>query len=64
MKKFWKRKADRAVEQDQEERLAKAEGELKDLKGRAEVAVRILDDRNKRNHWRDAVTELINGSLL
>lgn len=55
------RKKRAVVEKEKNARLDEAEAELADLKKRASVAIRVLDNRRQRNHWRDAITEMIQG---
>lgn len=42
-------------------RLEQAEAEVALLKQRAANAIEYLDGRSKRNHWRQAVIETIQG---
>lgn len=60
MAKIHFRRAQRE-EREKLERLERAEDTLSDLKIRAERAIRILDERQKRNHWREAIEKIIQG---
>lgn len=44
------------------ERLERAEDELRVLKARADRAIGVLDAREKRNHWREAIDSMIQGA--
>lgn len=59
---FGRRSHRKVVEREKVVRIEKAETELFDLKIRAARAIRKLDDRNKRNHWRHAIEEMIQGT--
>lgn len=48
-------------EAHKEARLEDAERTLEDLKTRKERAVRILGDRQSRNHWRESIEKMIQG---
>ena len=50
-----------AVEHEKMERLEKAEAELDTLKARATKAITFLDGRNRRNHWRESIEDMIQG---
>jgi hypothetical protein len=50
------------ISDEKMERLEKAEEDLRNLKSRAEKAIQTLDDRHKRNHWRESITEMIQGA--
>lgn len=53
----------RDVEDAQDEaRLENAERDLVDLQDRATKAIKVLDDRQRRNHWREAVQSMIKGA--
>lgn len=39
--------------------LAEAEAEVSELRDRAQKAMQVLNDRANRNHWREAIEELI-----
>lgn len=41
--------------------LEQAESTLRDLTTRGEQAVRTLDDRDRRNHWRESIQSMIQG---
>lgn len=49
-------------EQAQYARLERAEREVADLKARADRAVRFLDERRGRNHWREAIEQVVRGA--
>ena len=42
-------------------RLEAAEAEVADLRARAERAIKTLEDRRKRNHWRESIQEMLGG---
>lgn len=50
------------VEREKEARLKEAEVTLGILKYRAAKALDYLEARQKRNHWREAVTQMIQGA--
>lgn len=58
-KKIGRRAHRKVVEREKVVRIEKAETELFDLKIRASRAIRRLDDRHKRNHWREAIEQMI-----
>lgn len=43
-------------------RLEKAEKDLGELQQRAHAAVTVLNDRAKRNHWRESIEQMIQGA--
>lgn len=43
-------------------RLEAAEGDLHALTLRADLAVRLLTERNGRNHWRESIEDMIRGA--
>ena len=49
------------IEREQDARLDSAEKELSDLQERAGSAIRKLDERQRRNHWREAIENMIRG---
>lgn len=51
-----------AVEAEKMARLERAERDLGDLQARGYHAVRALDERGGRNHWRESVEEMIRGT--
>lgn len=51
-----------AIEHEHDMQLARAEADLAHLTARGEVAVRALDARNKRNHWRESIEQMIQGA--
>lgn len=50
---------DERAEAEKLHRLDSAEKDLADLKRRAAKANKTLDDRQSRNHWREAIEQLI-----
>ena len=52
---------DQKIEGEKIERLEKAERELFWLKARAAKAIQSLDERQKRNHWRESIEQMIQG---
>lgn len=52
----------RREEADKCRRLDAAETVLRDLKARARRAEAALNERQARNHWQDAVDEIIRGA--
>jgi len=50
-----------SVEREKMERLEQAEADLRNLKDRATKAITFLDGRNKRNHWRESIEDVIQG---
>lgn len=60
---FGHRKARReADEKEQEALLLKAEETVRDLTDRRDKAIRILNERNHRNHWRESIERMIQGA--
>lgn len=51
-----------AIEHEHDRSLAEAEMTLQDLKQRGEQAMSTLDERDRRNHWQEAVRGLIEGT--
>ncbi len=51
------------VEHEKIVRIEKAETELFDLKLRASRAINRLESRSNRNHWREAIETMIQGTL-
>lgn len=51
-----------AIEQEHDRQLKRAEADLADLTARGESAVRTLDARHKRNHWRESIEQMIQGA--
>lgn len=64
---FWlPRRARLKAEADEREklrRLDEAEQDLCKLKDRASQAMQTLDERRDRNHWREAIEQLIQGGV-
>lgn len=58
---FRKRQRDQA-EHVKMVRLEQAEGDLRDLQTRADRALRTLDERHRRNHWRESIEQMIQGA--
>jgi hypothetical protein len=50
------------VEREKSARLEDAEREVADLRSRADRAIRTLDDRHTRNHWRESIEQMIQGA--
>ena len=50
------------VERVKVARLEAAEAHLSDLRERADKAVRVLDARRSRNHWRESIEQMIQGA--
>lgn len=50
------------LEREKMARLEQAEGELSSLRDRAGLAIRRLDERRARNHWRESIEQLIQGA--
>lgn len=46
----------------EEARLIAAEKKTRELKDRAETAIRTLDARSRRNHWRESIEQMIQGA--
>jgi len=57
-----RRRAASVAERVHDERLRRAEAELLDLTVRGDRALRTLDDRHRRNHWREAIEQMIQGA--
>lgn len=55
----------RGVEEEREKmaRLETAERDLKELQDRGDEAVRLLVERQSRNHWREAIQQMIQGAV-
>lgn len=49
-------------ERDKMARLEKAERDVADLTARKNRAIGILDTRHRRNHWREGITQMIQGA--
>lgn len=52
------------VDADEREKMARleaAEQELVGLKDRAARAISLLDERQRRNHWRESIEQMIQG---
>lgn len=52
-----------ALGQQHDRSLAEAEKQLLELTARGDLAVRVLDERNHRNHWQEAVQQVIKGAF-
>lgn len=60
-----KRKRDTRLsieEARQEANLVNAEKEVRDLTDRADAAIRTLEARSRRNHWRESIEQMIQGA--
>lgn len=57
------KRRERATREDREheEKLMRAESDLRDLQARGDRAVRYLVERRTRNHWREAIEQMIQG---
>ena len=56
------RTREREAEEDQKiARLNQAERDLADLQHRAHYVTKALDERRKRNHWRESIEQMIQG---
>lgn len=62
MKIFGRKKRD-AIERENMAQLERAEGDLRDLRSRAERAVGTLTSRDNRNHWRESIEKMITGAI-
>lgn len=49
------------AEQEHDALLAQAETDLASLTARGEHAVQFLVGRNRRNHWRESIEQMIQG---
>lgn len=49
-------------EREKMERLEQAEKDLVSLKTRAARAIKNLDDRQRQNHWRESIEQMIQGA--
>lgn len=56
------RKKRKTIERDKIARLEQAEADLSSLKIRASNAIRTLDNRQRRNHWRESIEKMIQGA--
>jgi len=59
---FRRRREEALKEQEQEARLERAERALGALQQRAYHAERTLEERANRNHWREALIEMVQGA--
>lgn len=48
-------------DRDKDARLENAERAVKGYRARADVAIRRLDERAARNHWRESIEKMIQG---
>lgn len=63
MIRFFRRKTtEDPAEREKIAKLERAEAELQELKVRGERAVRLLNERSRRNHWRESVEQMIQGA--
>lgn len=58
-----KKRHEALADEEQLARLEKAERDVRHLKYRADNAVRTLDSRDGRNHWRESVENMIWGAF-
>lgn len=56
-----RRKRKRDSEAAEVARLEQAESEVKELISRGETVTKFLEDRQRRNHWRDSIEQMIRG---
>lgn len=56
------RKREAEVEREQFARLEMAEQRVQTLRARADQAARILEERRRRNHWRETIEQMIQGA--
>lgn len=56
-----RRKRKRDFEAAKVARLEQAESEVKELISRGETVTKFLEDRQRRNHWRDSIEQMIRG---
>lgn len=57
-----KTKKDPVGEREKIARLEAAEEQVADLKGRSTRAIITLGNRQARNHWREAIEQMIQGA--
>lgn len=62
MKAFFRKRHTDPNEDEKIERLEQAEAEVEDLMLRAGTAIRFLDARHRRNHWRESIEQMIQGA--
>lgn len=60
-RKFWLSSRNMFAERLAEERLHRAENELRTLKARAHRAASALESRRQRNHWRESIEQMLQG---
>ena len=58
----WCKHRARDIEREKIARLEEAEAEVADVRTRATKAIRALDDRRGRNHWRESIEKMIQGA--
>lgn len=49
-------------EREKMERLEQAESDLADLRNRAARVIVLLTERQRKNHWREAIENMIQGA--
>lgn len=59
---FRRNRGDAHIEREKITRLEQAEAEVAELVARSERAVGYLVPRRGRNHWRETITEMIQGA--
>lgn len=59
---FRRNRGDSPTEREKITRLEQAEAEVADLVARSERAIGYLTPRRGRNHWRESITEMIQGA--
>lgn len=56
------RSRNRETEDEKVARLEQAERDLGEFKARAHHLTKKLDERRKRNHWRESIEQMIQGA--
>jgi hypothetical protein len=61
---WWKERRNQheAEEREHDARLDAATAELRELQERGDRAVQFLAARRQRNHWRESITNMIQGA--
>lgn len=59
--RFWRKSKYIAQEREKIARLEEAETRSADLRQRADAAILTLENRRGRNHWREAIQQMIEG---
>lgn len=58
---LYTKKHHESVEREKIAKLEQAESDLLTLRARASRAMGLLDERQRRNHWREAIEQMIQG---